>query len=61
MLKYAHGEGCPWDSNVCFIAAVRGDLPVLQYAHEQGCVPVGQRRVHDSSNESRATCRFCSI
>lgn len=26
--------GC---EDVCLIAAERGDLPMLQYAHEQGC------------------------
>lgn len=30
-------NGCPWNSATCTEAAHAGNLPCLQYAHEQGC------------------------
>ncbi|ATZ80151.1 ankyrin repeat domain-containing protein [Bodo saltans virus] len=36
-LKYAHENGCPWDSNTCLQAAGNGHLECLKYAHENGC------------------------
>ena len=37
VLKYAHENGCPWNSWTCSSAARRGHLEVLKYAHENGC------------------------
>lgn len=36
-LKYAHENGCPWDSYTCSNAAENGHLDCLKYAHENGC------------------------
>jgi hypothetical protein len=33
---YAHENGCPWDAITCDRAAVRRDLEMLTYAHENG-------------------------
>ncbi len=36
-LRYAHENGCPWDSYTCTLAARSGSLECLRYAHENGC------------------------
>ena len=36
-LKYAHENGCEWDSKTCYGAAQYGHLDCLKYAHENGC------------------------
>ena len=30
-------NGCPWDEDICSIAAEKGNLNVLKYAHENNC------------------------
>mmetsp|Transcript_23789 Transcript_23789/g.55004 ORF Transcript_23789/g.55004 Transcript_23789/m.55004 type:complete len:166 (-) Transcript_23789:265-762(-) len=37
MLKFLRRNGCPWDDRVYKIAALRGKLAVLQWAHANGC------------------------
>ena len=36
-LKYAHENGCPWNSGTCKFAAENSHLECLKYAHENGC------------------------
>jgi len=36
-LKWAHANGCPWDTNTCSCAALNGHLEVLQWARENKC------------------------
>ena len=36
-LKYAHENGCPWNTSTCSFAANNGHLECLKYAHERGC------------------------
>jgi hypothetical protein len=36
-LKYAHENGCEFDSDTCLIATRHGYLECLKYAHENGC------------------------
>ncbi|CAB9524341.1 ankyrin repeat protein (Partial), partial [Seminavis robusta] len=36
-LKYAHENGCPWDSHTCSFAAETGQLECLKYARGRGC------------------------
>ena len=40
-MKYAHKNGCPWNTssyqNLCSRAALNGHLEWLKYAHENGC------------------------
>ena len=36
-LKYAHENGCPWNSTTCEAAAAAHHLTCLQYACENGC------------------------
>jgi hypothetical protein len=36
-LKYAHNNGCKWNSNACASAALNGHFFCLKYAHENGC------------------------
>jgi hypothetical protein len=36
-LKYAHENGCPWNSDTCSNAAQKGHIECLKYAHENGC------------------------
>ena len=36
-LKWAHENGCPWDTDTCRYAAKFGHLHCLQWAHENGC------------------------
>lgn len=36
-LKYAHENGCDWDSTVCTYLAEHGQLDALKWAHEEGC------------------------
>ena len=36
-LKYAHAQGCEWDSTTCTSAAANGHLECLLYAHTHGC------------------------
>ena len=37
-LRYAHDNGCGWDSLTCSEAARHGHLDCLQYAHANGCL-----------------------
>ena len=37
LLKWARGQGCPWDSRAPLTAAQRGHLSVLQWLRDQGC------------------------
>ena len=37
VLKWARGEGCPWDRWTCAFAAGGGHLEVLKWAREHGC------------------------
>lgn len=34
-LRYAHENGCPWDSTTCRKAASRGNLICLKYGKEE--------------------------
>jgi hypothetical protein len=36
-LKYAHENGCGWDTLTCSKAAQGGHLDCMKYAHENGC------------------------
>ena len=36
-LKYAHENGCPWDSRVFTVAAFEGHLDCLRYLDKNGC------------------------
>ncbi len=36
-LRYAHENGCRWNSNTCMFAAENGHFDCLRYAHENGC------------------------
>jgi hypothetical protein len=36
-LKYLHENGCPWDEETCYVAALSGHLECLKYAQENGC------------------------
>ena len=36
-LRFLHNIGCPWSSDVCSAAVMRGNLKCLQYAFENGC------------------------
>ena len=40
-LKYAHENGCPWNTSsyqdLCSRAALYGHIECLKYAHENGC------------------------
>jgi hypothetical protein len=36
-LKYAHENGCPWNSWTCVYAAQNAQLECLKYLHENGC------------------------
>lgn len=36
-LKYAHENGCPWDSQTTALAAEYGHLDCLEYARKNGC------------------------
>jgi hypothetical protein len=36
-LKYAHENGCEWNSDTCANAALNGQIECLKYAHENGC------------------------
>ena len=37
VLKWARGNGCPWNKQTCSYAAINGDLEVLKYARENSC------------------------
>eukprot|EP00953_Heterococcus_sp_UTEX-ZZ885_P005095 3217-Heterococcus_DN1.PRE.1 len=37
VVQFLHGQACPWDQTVSHAAARRGDLEMLQWAHEHGC------------------------
>merc|ERR1712129_667597 len=37
MIKYLREQGCPWDEDVCSLAALGGHIDVLEYAREEGC------------------------
>lgn len=43
-MVFLHGRGCPWDEEVCNIAAKRGMFVCLKYAIENGC-PWNRRNV----------------
>ena len=36
-LKFAHENGCGWNSSTCEIAAGEGHLECLKYLHQHGC------------------------
>ncbi len=35
-VQYLHKEGCTWDERTCYLAASRGHLECVRYAHENG-------------------------
>jgi F-box domain len=37
VLQYLYSEHCPWDSTVCYAAAMRGDLRALRWARARKC------------------------
>ena len=37
MLKYAHENGCKWNSYICLHAVIYNNLEMLKYLHENGC------------------------
>ena len=37
LLRWARGQDCPWDGQVCAMAAQGGHLELLRWAHEHGC------------------------
>ena len=37
-MKWAHQNGCVWDSSTCADAASNGHLEVIKWAHQNGCV-----------------------
>jgi hypothetical protein len=37
MMKFLHTQGCPWDQDTCWHAAISGNLPTLKYAHQNHC------------------------
>ena len=41
---------CPWDADMCLIAAQKGHLECLKYAHENGC-PWNMRAPHQLHSE----------
>eukprot|EP00953_Heterococcus_sp_UTEX-ZZ885_P034071 17674-Heterococcus_DN1.PRE.3 len=37
VLQFLYSERCPWDSTVCYAAAVRGDVEALRWARARKC------------------------
>jgi murein DD-endopeptidase MepM/ murein hydrolase activator NlpD len=37
LLQWARAQGCPWDEEICALAAEGGHLEILQWARDQGC------------------------
>jgi len=37
ILKYAHENGCAWDSTTCEAAEMCGNVDILKYVQEKGC------------------------
>ena len=37
ILKWTHGNGCPWNENTCSRAASSGHLKTLKWARKNGC------------------------
>ncbi len=37
VLKWLRANGCPWNEEVCGLAATEGHLEILKWARENGC------------------------
>ena len=37
VIKWARANDCPWDEDICSLAAQRGHLDVLKWARANGC------------------------
>jgi hypothetical protein len=37
MLQWLHEHGCPWDEDICQVAAERGQVDILKYAIRHDC------------------------
>jgi hypothetical protein len=53
--RYAHENGCRWDSYECADAAAIGSLECLKYAHENGC-PWDEKTCVEAAKNLRMDC-----
>jgi hypothetical protein len=52
-VTWLHDAGCPFDADVCQLAAEQGHLDVLRFAHEQAGCPLTERAAQAAAHKGR--------